>query len=210
MSPTGPSVVARAEISGSRSSGAASSTRRPSRPSGLEPSPRPHRYRFTTAREIAMPDDPHVRGLLDGLLDLEATPVVACGACPELLPVIRERWRQICRVRVKLDELLATRAPNGSPPLLTEVLPPPHGLGYVRRAGARPRRAQRDLPCGAKPPACWDGPPTGRGDGPASLGRPGRAQEDARGGHRPLRPAGSQGRESGCLDPTSPEGGPRN
>jgi hypothetical protein len=33
--------------------------------------------------------------VLDELLDREFTPEEVCGACPELLSVVRERWRQI-------------------------------------------------------------------------------------------------------------------
>ena len=46
-----------------------------------------------------MPDKPRVQELLAELLDRQATPEEVCGACPELLPVVRERWRQICRAR---------------------------------------------------------------------------------------------------------------
>ena len=53
-----------------------------------------------------MPDEPRVQELLSELIDREATPEEVCGACPELLPVVRERWRQICRARTELDALL--------------------------------------------------------------------------------------------------------
>ena len=64
-----------------------------------------------------MPDEPRVQELLAELLDREATPEEVCGACPELLPVIRERWRQICRARSELDALLPIW-PHGSPPTM--------------------------------------------------------------------------------------------
>src|SRR3954469_22050331 len=60
-----------------------------------------------------MPDDPRVEQLLDELLDRQATPEEVCGACVELLPVVRERWRQIRRARAELDALLPA-GPNGS------------------------------------------------------------------------------------------------
>src|SRR4051794_18199295 len=53
-----------------------------------------------------MPDDPRVQQLLDELLDRQATPEEVCGTCVELLPVVRERWRQICRARAEFDALL--------------------------------------------------------------------------------------------------------
>src|SRR3954452_3364712 len=53
-----------------------------------------------------MPDDPRVEQLLDELLDRQATPEEVCGTCVELLPVVRERWRQICQARAELDALL--------------------------------------------------------------------------------------------------------
>jgi serine/threonine-protein kinase len=59
-------------------------------------------------------DDPRVEHLLDELLDSQATPEHVCAACPELLPVVRDRWLQMCRLRAELDALL--------PP--TENLPP--------------------------------------------------------------------------------------
>ncbi len=52
-----------------------------------------------------MPDDARVQELLDELLDLEATPEEVCSSCPELLPVVRDRWRQMCRARDDLDVL---------------------------------------------------------------------------------------------------------
>ena len=62
-----------------------------------------------------MPDEPRVQELLDELLDQESTPEEVCGACPELLPVVRRRWRQICRARAELDALLPIWS-HGSPP----------------------------------------------------------------------------------------------
>jgi serine/threonine-protein kinase len=77
-----------------------------------------------------MPDDPRVQELLDELLDRQATPEEVCGTCVELLPVVRERWRQICRARAELDALLPAGPYGGLP-----TLPPggpslPAVLGY--------------------------------------------------------------------------------
>jgi hypothetical protein len=52
-----------------------------------------------------MPDDPRVQQLLDELIDSQATPEEVCGSCPELLPQVRERWREICRAQAELDAL---------------------------------------------------------------------------------------------------------
>src|SRR5437588_526099 len=72
-----------------------------------------------------MPDDPRVQQLLDELLDSGATPDEVCGSCPELLPQVRERWRQMCRARAELDAMfppmpdtgvsLPAPAPEGAP-----------------------------------------------------------------------------------------------
>src|SRR5262245_33988692 len=65
--------------------------------------------------EAAMPDEPRVQELLAELLDRQATPEEVCGVCLELLPVVRERWRQICRARAELDALFPI-CPHGSLP----------------------------------------------------------------------------------------------
>jgi serine/threonine-protein kinase len=52
-----------------------------------------------------MTDDPRVQQLLDELLAAQATPEAVCAACPELLPVVRNRWRQLRRLRADLDAL---------------------------------------------------------------------------------------------------------
>jgi WD40 repeat protein len=77
-----------------------------------------------------MPDEPRVQKLLDELLDREATPEEVCGACPELLPVVRQRWRQICRARTELDALLPV-CPHGDLPTMPPEEPPlPQVPGY--------------------------------------------------------------------------------
>src|SRR5271156_2577674 len=82
-----------------------------------------------------MPDEPRVQELLDELLDREATPEEGCGACPELLPVVRHRWQQICRARTEFDALLPIW-PNGSLPTMPpgEDLPLPQVPGYEIKA----------------------------------------------------------------------------
>jgi serine/threonine-protein kinase len=76
-----------------------------------------------------MPDEPRVQELLDELLDRGATPEEVCGACPELLPVVRHRWQQICRARAELDALLPVWS-NGGPPTLPQEQFLPEVPGY--------------------------------------------------------------------------------
>jgi WD40 repeat protein/serine/threonine protein kinase/tetratricopeptide (TPR) repeat protein len=77
-----------------------------------------------------MSDEPRIVELLDELIDGEATPEVVCGSCPELLPVVRERWRQICRARAELDALLPV-SPLETPPMMpAEELSLPQIPGY--------------------------------------------------------------------------------
>ena len=52
--------------------------------------------------------------LLKELLDSGATPEEVCGTCPELLPTVRNQWRQMCRLRADLDALF--------PPALSQTL----------------------------------------------------------------------------------------
>jgi serine/threonine-protein kinase len=52
-----------------------------------------------------MTDDPRVQQLLDELFDSDTTPEVVCASCPELLPEVRKRWQQMCRLRANLDVL---------------------------------------------------------------------------------------------------------
>jgi eukaryotic-like serine/threonine-protein kinase len=77
-----------------------------------------------------MPDEPRVQELLAQLLDRQATPEEVCGACPELLPVVSERWRQICRARTELDALLPIRPAGSLPMMPPEELPLPQVPGY--------------------------------------------------------------------------------
>src|SRR5438045_755350 len=55
-----------------------------------------------------MADDSRVQQLLDELDDSGATPEEVCGSYPELLPVVRNRWRQMRRLRADLDVLFPT------------------------------------------------------------------------------------------------------
>src|SRR5262245_17910652 len=77
-----------------------------------------------------MPDEPRVQELLDELADRNATPEEVCGACPELLPVVRERWRQICRARAVFDALLPCDQTQSLPTTPQAELPLPQVPGY--------------------------------------------------------------------------------
>src|SRR5262245_1229113 len=63
-----------------------------------------------------MAEDPRVQRLLDELLDEQATPEEVCGSCPELLPEVRARWRQMRRIEAELDALFPQRPEPGEPP----------------------------------------------------------------------------------------------
>jgi serine/threonine-protein kinase len=69
-----------------------------------------------------MTDNLRIRQLLDELLSSEVTPEDVCSSCPQLLPEVRERWRQMCRVRADLDALFppAPEPGTGPPPLPQE------------------------------------------------------------------------------------------
>src|SRR5439155_9550467 len=74
-----------------------------------------------------MADDPRVQQLLDALLDSHAAPEQVCGSCPELLPVVRNRWRQVRRLRADLDALF--------PPPTVLTPPPPEAPSLPRVPG---------------------------------------------------------------------------
>jgi serine/threonine-protein kinase len=52
-----------------------------------------------------MSDDSRAQQLLDELLDSDARPEEVCASCPELLPVVRQRWQQMRRLGADLDAL---------------------------------------------------------------------------------------------------------
>ena len=80
-----------------------------------------------------MPDDPRVQELLDRLSESHSTPEDVCSSCMELLPVVRDRWRQMRRVREELDvlfppeeEMASEQLDEGSTASSLPVIP-----GYV-------------------------------------------------------------------------------
>src|SRR5262245_44839713 len=92
--------------------------------------------------------NPRVRQLLDQLIDSGATPEYVCRSCPEFLPEVRARYRQMCRVRAELSAMfppgpvLETSPPplqeNGVLPRITgyevEAILGQGGVGVVFRA----------------------------------------------------------------------------
>src|SRR5215475_2683146 len=71
--------------------------------------------------------NPRVRQLLDQLIDSGATPEEVCRSCPELLPEVRARCRQMCRVRAELHAMFP-------PAPVLETSPPP-----LQESGVLPR-----------------------------------------------------------------------
>ena len=49
--------------------------------------------------------DSRVQELLDEISDSGCTPEEVCDACPELLPEVRRRWRQMRILEAELDAL---------------------------------------------------------------------------------------------------------
>src|SRR5262249_32921557 len=74
-----------------------------------------------------MTDDPRVQKLLDELLDPNATPEEVCASCPELLPVVRNRWRQMRRLRADLDALFPSPDATTPQPLNAAPFRPAEG-----------------------------------------------------------------------------------
>src|SRR4051794_20894786 len=78
-----------------------------------------------------MSHSPRVQQLLDELLDSHVTPEEVCRACPELLPEVHARWREIRHLRDELDRLLPPPTEIGaSPPAL-----PPGGAALPQIPG---------------------------------------------------------------------------
>ena len=75
-----------------------------------------------------MTHDPRVEQLLEELSDPQATPEEVCASCPELLPAVRRRWRQMERLRADLDDLFPS--PTESPSYATGEPNLPRIPGY--------------------------------------------------------------------------------
>jgi serine/threonine-protein kinase len=79
-----------------------------------------------------MADDTRVQQLLEELFDGQATPEEVCDECPELLPVVRERWQRICRARAEIEALFPPHSEPGAgkPGILQEDAALPRIPGY--------------------------------------------------------------------------------
>src|SRR5882757_6240451 len=103
--------------------------------------PRPDQH-IGQARSRMTSDDPRVQQLLDELLESHAAPEEVCASCPELLPLVRTRWRQMRRLGADLDLLFPRREerPPGEPELpkipgyTVEAVLGRGGMGIVFRA----------------------------------------------------------------------------
>jgi serine/threonine-protein kinase len=77
-----------------------------------------------------MDGNPQVLGLLEEMLDTGKTPEEACRDCPDLLPIVRERWAEFCRIDAGVVELLpglrTTPGAHASAPV-----PPTAGLPQI-------------------------------------------------------------------------------
>ncbi|MBV8264840.1 MAG: hypothetical protein JO252_00685, partial [Planctomycetaceae bacterium] len=85
-----------------------------------------------------MTDDPRVEQLLDELSDPQLTPEGICASCPELLPMVRRRWRQMRRLRADLDDLFPSSADASPNPHEEPGLPQVPGYrveGLLGRGG---------------------------------------------------------------------------
>ena len=75
-----------------------------------------------------MAGNPQVHGMLQEMLDSGKTPEEVCRDCPELLPEVRQRWQEFCRIDAQVRTLLpglATGSDAGA------TAPPAAGLPQV-------------------------------------------------------------------------------
>src|SRR5262245_51730681 len=80
-----------------------------------------------------MAGDPRVPGLLVDMLDAGRTPEEVCQNCPELLPEVRERWREFQLIDAAVVELLPGLVTRPSADTIMHVPAPgdlPHIPGY--------------------------------------------------------------------------------
>ena len=91
-----------------------------------------------------MASNPQVQRMLKEMLESGKTPEEVCRDCPELLPEIRQRWRQFQHIDGQVRSLLpglATRRDAGGPAPLGGTPTPPAAFGrYQVRGASNPPR----------------------------------------------------------------------
>jgi hypothetical protein len=93
-------------------------------------------WHAAASRSAVIAVDSRVQELLDELGDSGCTPEQVCAACPEMLPEVRRRWRQMCAVKAELHALFPTPgsdAGTAAPPGPAPAPPAAFGRYQVRR-----------------------------------------------------------------------------
>src|SRR6516164_712035 len=72
-----------------------------------------------------MASNPQVHRMLKEMLELGKTPEEVCGDCPELLPEVRQRWRQFQLIDAQVQTLLPGLAVH---PAVVATGPPVAGV----------------------------------------------------------------------------------
>src|SRR3954469_10560926 len=96
-----------------------------------------------------MAGDPRVLGLLEEMLDANKTPEEVCRDCPELLPEVRERWREFRRIDEAVVELLPSLRTPPAAGAGTPV-PPPVDLPQVSPVNHRGDRSAGGVAVGSE------------------------------------------------------------
>src|SRR5215831_7449875 len=89
-------------------------------------------WHAAASRSPDMAAETRVQELLDEITDSGRTPEEVCAACPELLPEVRRRWRQMCQVEAELNAIFPTPV---SPPDADTPAPWHPGAGLPRIPG---------------------------------------------------------------------------
>src|SRR5579859_2853187 len=77
-----------------------------------------------------MTDEPRVLDLLAEMLDSGASAEEVCHSCPELLPEVLERWREVCVARAEIDGMFPPFHSSSEVPMRHESRSLPTISGY--------------------------------------------------------------------------------
>jgi hypothetical protein len=88
-------------------------------------------WHAAASRSRAMASQSRVQQLLDKLGDSGCTPEEVCAACPEVLPNVRRRCRQMCAVKADLHVLFPT--PGSDPGTTPEMADRRHSGDELRQ-----------------------------------------------------------------------------